>query len=302
MRFSLTLRPMDDRPVSTNDIAQYAEFAENLGYYAIYATDHFYYTNATLHPTCNVAVLASVTERVRLGFSAYQLPLRHPIAAAKELCVLDGLSEGRLIAGLAAGSYAAEFAAFGLDFKRRGAMLEEGLDAVQRLWTTDNTSFAGEFWSFEDVNIRPKPVQTPHPPIWLGTWTAVPRAARRVAKYAAGWQASGLHTRIEDIPKGIAQIEKACADIGRDPAEIGKAYVNAVVHFGSSPEKAWEDLCRQSNRERNRDLCFLGEPKDVIARLETLREHGMDEVSFLLGLDHFQTMEMLAKDVMPHFG
>lgn len=301
MRFSLSLRPMDDRPVSANDIAQYAEFAENLGYHAIYATDHYYYTNATLNSVSTVAALASVTETVKLGFAAYQLPLRHPIAAAKELSVLDGLSEGRLIAGLAAGSFAPEFAAFGLTFERRGAMLEEGLDAVQKLWTTDNTAFAGDFWSFEDVNINPKPIQRPHPPIWLGTWTAVPRAARRVAKYAAGWQASGLHTRIEDIPKGIAQIEKACAEIGRDPAEIGKAYVNAVVHFGASPEEAWDDLCRQSNRERDKDLCLLGEPKDVIARLEALRDTGMDEVSFVLGLDHFQTIETIAKDVMPHF-
>ena len=125
----------------------------------------------------------------------------------------------------------------------------ENWDKLAALWTDDVASFKGEFWSFDDVRIAAKPVQKPHPPIWLGTWTAAPRAARRVAKYAAGWQASGLHTPVAAVPEGWAHIEKACAEIGRNPGEIGKAYVNGIVHFGATPEEAWEKSKAMPQRE-----------------------------------------------------
>jgi probable F420-dependent oxidoreductase len=301
MKFSLSLRPMDDAPVPARKIAEYGALAESLGYHAIYATDHFYITSATFHSTSVVAVLAGATDRIKLGFSAYQAPLRHPIAVAKEFSMLDALSGGRLIAGLAAGSYAPEFEAFGVPFKRRGAMLEEALQAITLLWTKEAASFKGEFWSFDDVRIVAKPVQKPHPPIWLGTWTAVPRAARRVAKYAAGWQASGLHTPVEAIPEGLAQIEKACAEFGRNPGDIGKVYVNGIVNFGATPDKAWEEFTRHSNRSREKDLCFMGDTKDIVARVAALRAAGMDEISFLLGVDAEATIRRIAEEVMPEF-
>ncbi len=301
MKFSLSLRPMNDMPVPAREIANYGALAESLGYHAVYATDHFYITSATFHSIAVVAVLAGATERIKLGFSAYQAPLRHPIATAKEFSMLDALSGGRLIAGLAAGSYAPEFEAFGISFKRRGAMLEEALQAITLLWTEEAASFKGEFWSFDDVTITAKPVQKPHPPIWLGTWTAVPRAARRVARYAAGWQASGLHTPVESIPEGLAQIEKACAEIGRNPGDIGKAYVNGIIHFGATPEKAWAEFTRNSNRSREKDLCFMGDTKNIVARVDALRAAGMDEISFLLGVEAGDTIRRIAEEVMPEF-
>lgn len=301
MRFSLTLRPASGDPVSAKEIARFAALAESLGFYAVYITDHFYITTPNLHSVGAAAVVAGATDRIRIGFAAYQSPLRHPIAAAKELASLDILSGGRFIAGLAAGSFKPEFKALGVPFNRRGAMLDESVQAIKKLWTGDRVSFKGEFWSFENVTIHPKPIQKPHPPIWIATWTAVPRAARRVAKYADGWQASGLHTEVEAIPQGVAAIEAACAEIGRAPGEIGKAYVNTVVQFGATPDRAWEELTRQSNAKRDRSLCLLGDAGAMIGRIEALRGHGMDEMSFQLAPNGLATMRRIAEEVMPHF-
>ena len=178
MRFSLSLRPGSADPVSAKEIAEFSQLAEKLGYYAVYITDHYYITTPNLHSVGAAAVVAASTETVKIGFAAYQAPLRHPIAAAKELASLDILCNGRFICGLAAGSYEPEFKAFGIPFNRRGAMLEESVQAIKKLWTGDRVSFKGAFWSFENVTIHPKPIQKPHPPIWIATWTAVPRAAR----------------------------------------------------------------------------------------------------------------------------
>lgn len=299
MRISLSLRPMDGNPVPAKDIDAYAALAESLGYYAIYITDHFYVTSPNLHSVGAAAVVAAATEKIRLGFAAYQAPLRHPIAAAKELAGLDILSNGRLIAGLAAGSYEPEFKAFGLPFRRRGAMLDESVQAIKALWTGDRVDFSGEFWSFEGVTISPKPIQKPHPPIWLATWTASPRAARRVAQHADGWQASGLHSRIEALPEGLGHIAGACATLGRDPSEIGRAYVNAVAHFGATADAAWEDLSHTSSARRVRELCLLGTADDIVARLEAMQAAGMQEVSFLVAPHDHAKVRRLADEVMP---
>ncbi|MPY73531.1 MAG: LLM class flavin-dependent oxidoreductase [Alphaproteobacteria bacterium] len=301
MRFSLSLRPGTGDPVPAKDIARFSQLAESLGYYAVYITDHFYITTPNLHSVGAAAVVAGATEKIKIGFAAYQAPLRHPIAAAKELASLDILSNGRFIAGLAAGSFEPEFKALGVPFNRRGAMLEESVRAIKKLWTGDCVSFKGEFWSFENVTIHPKPIQKPHPPIWIATWTAAPRAARRVAKYADGWQASGLHTDVGTIPEGTQQIEKACAEIGRDPREIGRAYVNTVIQFGATPEKAWEALQRESSAKREKHLCLLGETGEIIRRIEAMRAHGMQELSIQLAPWSLDTMKKIADEVMPHF-
>ena len=301
MKFSLSLSSGTDRPISAKDIASYGATAEKLGYHAVYMTDHYYHLHPNYHSLGAAAVIAATTTTIKIGFSAYQAPLRHPIAAAKELAHLDALCEGRLIAGLAAGSYAAEFDAFGHAFKKRGAMLGESLEIYKLLWTQDNVSYDGEFWSFNDVTIAPKPVQQPHPPIWIGTWTAAPRAARRVAQHAAGWQASGLHSSIASLSEGWAFIEKACDEIDRDPNEIGRAYVNGVIQFAENSDKAWAEFTRHSGRNRERDLCFMGNSDDIAGQVEALRDAGVQEVSFLLGVDADATIQTIATDIMPRF-
>ena len=301
MRFSLSLRPRTGDPVTAKDIAAFAQLAEGLGYHAVYITDHYYITTPNLHSVGAAAVVAATTEKIKIGFAAYQSPLRHPVAAAKELASLDILSNGRLIAGIAAGSFEPEFRAFGLPFAQRGAMLEESVQAIKCLWTEDKASFSGAFWFFENVTIHPKPIQKPHPPIWIATWTAAPRAARRVAEHADGWQASGLHSAVEALPEGIGHIKEACVAIGRDPEEIGRAYVNTVVQFGSTPAEAWETLSRKSSAKRDRNLCLLGDAGTMIGRIEAMRGHGMQEISFQLGPWSLDVMRKIAQEVMPHF-
>jgi probable F420-dependent oxidoreductase len=301
MRFSVTLRPDSGDPVTAGEIAAFARLAESLGYHAVYITDHYYITTPNLHSVGAAAVVAATTERIRIGFAAYQAPLRHPIAAAKELASLDILSNGRLIAGLAAGSFEPEFRALGLPFARRGAMLDEAVRAIKCLWTEEKASFAGNFWSFENVTIHPKPIQKPHPPIWIATWTAAPRAARRVAEHADGWQASGLHSAVDALPDGNRHIDDACAAIGRDPEEIGRAYVNTIVEFGATPEEAWQTLNRGANAKRERALCLLGDAAAITGRIEAMQRHGMQEVSFQLAPSSLDTMRRIAGEVMPHF-
>jgi probable F420-dependent oxidoreductase len=128
---------------------------------------------------------------VRLGTHVLIIPYRDPIFTAKILATLDVLSGGRLILGAGVGWMAEEFTALGRDpFAERGAVTDEYLRAFKALWTEDNPRFDGKYVRVADIGFQPKPVQKPHPPIWIGGHT--PPALRRAAELGDGWAPIGL--------------------------------------------------------------------------------------------------------------
>jgi alkanesulfonate monooxygenase SsuD/methylene tetrahydromethanopterin reductase-like flavin-dependent oxidoreductase (luciferase family) len=281
-------------------LARYAARAEELGFVALWTGDHVWHPATFVPAVAMLTALANATERVRLGFAAYQLPLRHPLIAAQELIALDHLCGGRLIAGLATGSQASEYASFGIPWQERGARLDEGLAAITRLWTETNVSFRGRFFSFEGVTFAP-PVQRPHPPLWIGSWSGNRRSAQRVARYAAGWQASGLHTTVGEFSAGWSRIETAARAIGRDPATIRRAYVNAIIWIDADRERAWQTAPRGPALREGAELRLIGTPDDVIAKLHELAEAGVQEVSILPSTVSIPHLERFAREVMPAF-
>lgn len=301
MRFSVSMSPGVQTPISAGMIAEFGRHIETLGFHAIYLSDHYIAPYACFHSVSAASVLAATTERVRIGFAAYQVPLRHPIQIAKKFAMLDALSEGRLIAGFAIGSTKPEFDAFGVPFAERGAIMDDALSAIVNLWTEASAAHNGPYFQFENVTLQPKPVQRPTPPIWIGSWAAAPKAAERIVRIADGWQASGAHSVIAELPAGQATIDAACERAGRDPAEIGRAYVNTLIHFAESHDKAWAEFVALSPRNKNRprDLGFFGDTEFIKGRLQALAEAGMEEVSFNLGVTEFAKATVIAEELMP---
>src|SRR5262249_60269105 len=121
------------------------------------------------------------TSRIKLGTGVLVLPLRNPTVAAKTLGTLDVISKGRLILGVAAGWYAREFDAVGVPFKRRGRLFERNLDILTRLWTEDRVTLQVDEHNLREAVMRPRPFQTPRPPILIGG-DAAPGANRRAPR------------------------------------------------------------------------------------------------------------------------
>jgi len=133
-----------------------------------------------------LAFLAGQTQRMQLVTSVLIVPHRHPLVAAKQLATLDVLSKGRVVVGIGVGWMREEFVALGLPpFAERGAVTDEYLQIFKELWTSQNPSFKGHYCQFDDVDFLPKPVQQPHPRIWVGGESR--RALQRTARYANGW-------------------------------------------------------------------------------------------------------------------
>jgi probable F420-dependent oxidoreductase len=141
-----------------------------------------------LEPVTALTAAALCTTRPRLGSSVFILGHRHPVVMAKMLASIDALSEGRLVVGVGVGWWKEELEVLGLPFAARGRHATETLRIFKALWTAENPSFEGEFFRFRDIGFAPKPVQKPHPPIWVGGGS--PGAFRRVAALGDGWHAN----------------------------------------------------------------------------------------------------------------
>jgi probable F420-dependent oxidoreductase len=175
-----------------------------------------------------LAFLAGQTRTIRLVTSVIIVPHRNPLVAAKALATLDVLSKGRLIVGVGVGWMREEFEALGLPpFEARGAVTDEYIRAFKELWTSDNPSFEGKYCRFSNISFLPKPVQKPHPPIWVGGESR--RALRRTAQLGNGWYPIGSNPQFpmaepEQLAAGLQRLAAFAKEAGRDPAEIDVIY------------------------------------------------------------------------------
>jgi probable F420-dependent oxidoreductase len=218
-----------------------------------------------------MAWVAAKTERIRLVAAVLVVPHRPAVLAAKMLATIDVLSGGRLTVGVGAGWLEAEFdAVVTTPFAARGAVTDEYLAAFQALWTQDRPHFAGTYAHFADIVLAPKPVQRPHPPIWVGGES--PPALRRAARFGAAWYPIGTNRAhpFDTLPRlaaGIARLRRLTAEAGRDPDQVKVAY--RVKRLGT------ELPARGSDGERR---LFSGGEADILEDLRALAGLGVTAV------------------------
>ncbi|OJY40124.1 LLM class F420-dependent oxidoreductase [Pseudonocardia sp. 73-21] len=170
-----------------------------------------------------LAGMAALTSRTRIGCSVTGNTYRHPAVLAKAAVTVDQLSGGRLEFGIGAGWAENEHTMLGLPFGTAGDRadrLEEALPVIRSLWTAPRTTFTGRHYRLIDAVAEPKPVQSPHPPIWIGG-TGRRRTLRMAAEHAAVWNSfGGTPGQVSELS---AVLDRHCADIGRDPSEIRRS-------------------------------------------------------------------------------
>jgi probable F420-dependent oxidoreductase len=196
MKFGLKLHHSGPG-ASPAHMLRWTRFAETLGLHLIMTADHAgltpdvlaQYPDPYYEPFTNMAWLAAKTRAIELGTTVIVVPYRHPIHLAHLTANVDQLSRGRLILGVGVGWAKQEFEALGLSYTQRGAMTDDYLAALHLLWTHDVATYEGPYVTFRDVKISPKPVQQPHPPIWVGGSSEA--ALRRAVRFGDGWHPIG---------------------------------------------------------------------------------------------------------------
>jgi len=147
---------------------QPARLAEELGYHAVWFGEHHYSGYSFGAPPVIAMAAASRTKRIKVGTGVSLIPLNHPLRLAEEYAMLDVLSEGRLEYGIGRGFLNYSYQLFGINPDESHARYREGTDLIVKAWTSDGPfSFAGDFWQLADYSFFPKPLQKPHPPLWV---------------------------------------------------------------------------------------------------------------------------------------
>ncbi len=243
-----------------------------------------------------LSYIAGQTSKIRLVTSVLIVPHRNPLIAAKSLATLDVLSGGRLVVGVGVGWMREEFEALGLPpFEERGAVTDEYIRAFKVLWTEDDPHFEGKYISFSDINFLPKPVQKPHPPIWVGGESRP--ALRRTAEFADGWYPLGANPTFpmgtpEQLKAGLDRLAQYAQRFGRDPSTIETIYRPQQFELRKQPAGA----------DR---LPFVGDADQIAGDIRQYQDMGVtsmiwdflrqtDDLDSMLGL-----MEDFSKQVWP---
>ena len=323
MRYGLRLPSfaLGSRTASLADMGRYLRRAEDLGFECAVSIDHLLltppaYACTWLEPLSLLSALAGVTRTIKLGTMVLVLPLRNPVYFAKEWATLDVLSGGRTILGIGVGWHEEEFALMGVPYRERGPRMNEAIEAVTALWAGDDVTYEGRFHRFRNLTIDPKPVQTPHPPIWIGggtqpsekvygqTVTNIDPVLRRIAKYADTWVPHSSATP-EMVKSDWEKVQRFARELGRDPRRIGRVYSNFiwVLDKGEKPESAIPHFSVYSGMDLDywRTYYLLGTAEELAQRIS-------DRIAALGGVDTIvlnpldwgdRQLDLIAHEVLP---
>jgi F420-dependent oxidoreductase-like protein len=291
---------------------EYWREAERLGYDWASLGDHLmpnpvfgaHDTDPWNEAWITLAALAQATSRIRLGVLVTSVGFRHPALLAKMAATLDVISDGRLEFGIGAGYLEAEYRMYGIPFPPasvRIAQMHEAIQVCKLLWTQQRASFSGNYFALADAVCAPKPVQRPHPPIWIGGG-GEQKTLRVVAEHADGWNA--FPAPVEQVQHKLNVLRGHCEALGRDYEAIRKQLVCSAIVRSEQAQVEAEVLRfaeeRQVPPERARQMAIAGTPEQVAAALSPYIGIGFDMVLLMerTPLDA-ETLRLFMQDVAP---
>jgi probable F420-dependent oxidoreductase len=293
--------PIQSEPRFDAMIAQ-GQLAETLGFHTLWTHEHHSLGMMYPDPLMALAVLAPYTSRVRLGTNMLLLPEWHPLRVAEQGAMVDVLSDGRLVLGVAAGYAKDEFDSFGVSLRERGARMEDGLSLLRAVWAQDEVTLSGGTYELRAYSMFPKPIQSP-PPIYVGALADKP--IRRAARLGDGYVLSAGST-LEEIEDRIPVYQNAVIETGQTLADKQPLAVNRVVHVvdGKSKRDAavtwfaknflsfydrWghADIVKLGSEERAieetaRQHFIIGEPEECLEQIATYRGLGVGHIACLM--------------------
>jgi alkanesulfonate monooxygenase SsuD/methylene tetrahydromethanopterin reductase-like flavin-dependent oxidoreductase (luciferase family) len=224
MRFGIDIA---QQRLDFDEIVSRARFVEDLGFDGAWGFDHFVPMYGDGSGNCfegmtTLAALATATSRIRLGLLVTGVTYRHPSVLAAEAVTIDHASHGRLELAVGSAWFESEHRQLGIDFPstaRRFDRLEDTLEIFHRLFTGEVVSYAGSEVSLDGARLRPTPVQTPHPPIWIGG-SGPKRTLPLVARFADVWHTWGSPAQLAELS---ATVDRLATEAGRQPADILRA-------------------------------------------------------------------------------
>ena len=314
------------------DVMAQVQLADRLGYDMAWLAElHFARRFSVMPaPLLMASALSQTTRRIMLGTAVNLLPLHHPLRIAEEVATLDVLSGGRAVFGIGRGSNPNHYRGYGIPIEERNDRFVEGLDLALRAWTEDELNYQGQFYQAENIRLEPKPIQQPHPPVYVASNGA--DTFPLVGKLGHSILVTPLIITVDGVSSGLATYRETLAEHGHDPAAV-KVVVNVPVYVAETEQAAkagfaptvnnyLDTLRSMQNNSRGSgrafqidydDICnelgAVGTPQQVIQRLEGFRELYQPQefmcwfnIGGMLSNEEVgRSMRLFAEEVMPHF-
>ncbi|HWP56669.1 MAG TPA: LLM class flavin-dependent oxidoreductase [Candidatus Acidoferrales bacterium] len=322
---------------SVENVVRAAKEAERLGFDSVWVHDHVVWSSemhrhhissgateaitedqdANFYEALTMlAYLAAETKTIRLGVACLVMPCRHPVYAAKQTATIDWLCNGRLIVGVGLGSKAtresSEFDVFGVPMKGRGRRTDHYIEAMKAVWTQPLASYESKYIRFKNAEVYPKPVQKPHPPVWVGGWMDF--AAIRAGRYGEGWIPGWLSPK--EMKHGCELLASAAREKGRDPSKITIA-IEKLATIARTREEGLNlalPTIRESSTSYERDVDniqfaldrhIFGSVDDVRRRVDEFIESGVQhfelKIIYPTMESLFEQMTLWSKEILPRY-
>jgi probable F420-dependent oxidoreductase len=303
-----------ERPLRWETVVAWAQAAEAADLGSVWLSDHLFLSltrwggpdedHEGFEPLAALAGLARLTSTVRLGTLVLCPHLRPAGVLAKALATVDVVSGGRLTVGIGAGWFEPEYAAAGLEFPpapQRLERLAETVEVLRLAFTGQPFNYAGRHVQMEDMVGLPTPVQRPGPPIWVGG--SGDRLLAVAARHADGWNAGGWTGTVADYAERAAVLDRACADVGRDPAQVARS-VNRLALVGEDKADVPGALRGMSPEDYRRGR-LVGTVEQVREQLAEWAQAGVSTLIVTLGalpftVTGFDGLELMASASREH--
>lgn len=320
----LTQHPSGRDPVTClEELVEQVRTATSYGFDGLFVGEHHFTDDIYFDNFQTLArAAAELDSGTRVGTSVCLLPLHRPTLLAERIATLDAISGGNAVFGAAAGYRDEEFATLGIDKNERAGRVTEGIEVLRALWSGDDVSYDGDYYSFEAVTSRPQPVQESGPPVWLGG--SSPGAVRRAAELGDAWLIDPISS-VSKLERAVALYERelsddpSCRPIRRDVyvAETSEEAVDtaapylldkydSLVEWGIIDSEDEEMNERERFEKARQGRYIVGDPDEVVAELESLNDAlGVDHLVARVqwpGMDHERAMdaiELLGDEVLP---
>ncbi|HEY3168278.1 MAG TPA: LLM class flavin-dependent oxidoreductase [Candidatus Binatia bacterium] len=273
VRIGIALGQWPSKDVQPDTIFDLVDYFEALEVDSLWMSDHLVSATFILEPLTFLSYIAGRLRKMKFGTSTLVLPTRNPVVLAKELATLDFLSRGRLFPAFGlGGDESKDLSAVGVSKKERAGRADEMIVLMRRLWTEENVTFEGKFYSVQDVTIVPRPRQKNGLPIWIGGRSQA--AMRRTGRLGDGWLVSSVSPG--EVGVGIKTVRGYAAEAGRDVPEDHYG-VLIPFYFATNTDKAFE-IAGRSIRPRadlpTSEFTALGSADEVRAKVQSYISAG----------------------------
>jgi len=287
-------------------LIEYGEKVEALGYDSLWVWDHILLGVEPNFPIMDslttLTTIAARTKRIKLGTGILVLPLRNPVALAKQLATMDQFSGGRLIMGMASGWYKREFDALGIPFEKRGKLMDENLEILNRLWTEEKVDGKYMAHNISAAVMYPKPAQKPRMPLLIGGY--VDRVLARAGVAGDGWLTYFYEPK--NFTKSWNKVRAAAKEAGKDPDKLLNASQLPIM-VGKSREAVQADMLDWLNKEWDfpansdcsRESAVMGSVDDCVAQLKEHLAVGVQKIIFVPYKYRADQVEIIAREIIP---